>query len=239
MHNSNLNVTPINDYTSLISQLKTEQQRLNKKSLESYWLRYTFRRIPLLFGSGFIFFAVCLGMAMFKEIGLNTVNSFLNGLISFDVGCLNYIFGGVLLLLFLRGTIPCGSKYVNTTWHKVITNISLLTLSLATFFIVIRSQHPLIFGLAVFSFMTIFSILLDRTLGFTRRNERYQLFANRAEGLCILFASRGKLNIEFAESHLLELAQYYEQLRLSKYNDTISDSHYLLAQLEQLKGISK
>jgi hypothetical protein len=96
-----------------------------------------------------------------------------------------------------------------------------------------------VFGLTVFSVVTLLSILIDRTLGFTRRNERYQLFEGRAESLQVLFVSRNALNIPFAESHLLELAKFWEELRLSKHNDTVSDSHYLLALVEQLKGASK
>lgn len=131
-------------------------------------------------------------------------------------------------------------KATELDWSlKFFTNSLLLNLLLVGVLVTLISKYPLVLGLAVFSVVAISTMLIERSLGFTRRNERYQLFASRAEGLCILFASREKLGVPFVESHLLELGQFYEALRLSKHNDTISDSHYLLAQVERLKDASK
>ncbi|WP_279462330.1 hypothetical protein [Aeromonas dhakensis] len=79
-------------------------------------------------------------------------------------------------------------------------------------------------------------------LGFTRRNERYQLFSNRAEGLIVESRSWGKIcdesgnMINFNEKYLLECAAFFEELRLDKHNAAVRDSFYLLRLKEKLLG---
>ncbi|MGL6071874.1 hypothetical protein, partial [Craterilacuibacter sp.] len=105
---------------------------------------------------------------------------------------------------------------------------------------VVDQAHALLLGLAVFSLVTLGAFLADRTLGFTRRNERYQLFASRAEGLIVLSRSRkvmainGYKEIEFGEAHLLECAAFFDELRFDKHNATMSDSFYVLRLKEKL-----
>jgi hypothetical protein len=241
---SQSNITSITDYAGLNVVLKQTENNLQNKVTETNWLRYVFRRIPLYSAIGLIFFSVCLAMAMIDKIGFNVVDQFLKQFISFDFNWgLRILISSLFLMLVLT---PISKRKVFNKeieglalWVKLSANALFITMFMSGFSVIISGQYRLYLGLAAFSVVTLSAMLMDRTLGFTRRNERYQLFASRAEGLQILFASREALKIPFAESHLLELAKFYEELRLSKHNDTISDSHYLLAQFEQLKGALK
>ncbi|MCU7964523.1 MULTISPECIES: antiviral RADAR system accessory protein RdrD [unclassified Shewanella] len=236
------NIKPITNYTELLAVLNATKVELKDKVKETNWLRYTFRRIPLYSATGLIFFAVCLAMAMVDQIGFKVIDQFLKQPISLDFNWPEWILGIsfllLLIFLFVSSTKQSDVEALSLL-SKFATNSLLLDMLLVGGLVVITSPYPLQLGLALFSVVTLSAMLIERSLGFTRRNERYQLFASRAEGLCILFASREKLGVPFVESHLLELGQFYEALRLNKHNDTISDSHYLLAQVERLKDASK
>lgn len=233
----------IRNYDDLIQLLSNEKQRLNDKYEHTYWRRYFFRRAPLFFGAGMTFFIACLLMVMMKQIDLKSIDSFLNDLITPAIREHHYTIFAIYLLFVLIFIIRiincCEVKLGKFYGRKIATKALLFSLLVVIFITIISNKHPLFFGLAAFSTLTLFSLLIDRVLGYTRRNERYQLFAGRAEGLCVLFASREQLGIKFQESHLLELAKFYEELRQSKYNDTVADSHYLLTLVEQLKAPSK
>ncbi|KJV32784.1 hypothetical protein VI06_04975 [Aquitalea magnusonii] len=242
-------VDSITNYKELLTMLANEEESLKLKVKETYWLRYVFRRIPLFAGVGLIFFGVCFAMAMTKEIGFEAVDKFLKSLLLFDKGCRDYILIVSLALLLARALLPWyffDRKSINDSnkkkiWNKFldkpVTNFLLSGVLLSGFSTILASKYPLQFGIAVFSVVTVSSILIDRVLGFTRRNERYQLFCSKALGLQILFRSREKLKIIFSQSHLLECSQFYEELRQSKHNDTVADSFYILSQIEQLKQL--
>ncbi|MGL4926149.1 MAG: antiviral RADAR system accessory protein RdrD [Plesiomonas shigelloides] len=256
--NSNSNNSQINHYTTLITALTSEKERLNRKSNESYWLRYTFRRIPLFFGAGLIFYAACLAMSMVKSIGLQSVNLFItsiNSSITPKEGSLisdlitqyvnpHCIYTSLFIALFIMHILIGRKCRTNDDFCpgsklKAITDILLLSLSASIFLITIKSESPLIPGLITYLTLAALAILTERMLGFTRRNERYRLFADRAEALVSLFTRRRDFNIEFKESYLIEVFQFQEELQLRKYNDTVADSHYLLTLVEQLKAPSK
>jgi hypothetical protein len=227
----------------LLGALEQTQKDLKNKAKETNWLRYTFRRIPLYAASGFIFFAVCLAMAMVEQIGFKVVDQFLKQPTSLDFNWREYTLIISFLLLQLLAFFT-GKKFTDKKidglglFVRLLTTILLLAILLSVFSVVITSQYPLQLGLASFSVVLLSAMLTERSLGFTRRNERYQFFAARAEGLQTLFASRKMLDIKFCEAHLLELAKFYEELQQSKFKDTLSDSHYLLTQLEQFKAAS-
>lgn len=227
----------ITSHAELVEFIKETENVLRNKAHETKRLRYIFRRIPLYAATGFTFFIVCLAMAIMEPIGFKVVNPLLKDTIPFVVV---FILISLLGSVFFYNETPSSESTEKFDFHfKFLTNSSLLNLLLIGVLVALTSRHPIFFGIIIFSVITFPAMLIERSLGFTRRNERYQLFADRAESLCILFASRDKLGVKFAESHLIELVQFYEELRLSKHNDTISDSHYLLTLVEQLKVPSK
>lgn len=281
---SESDTTSTNKYTNLIEYLSSEQERLKRKSYESYWLRYLFRRIPLFFGAGLIFYTACLAMSLLKVIGLDSVNSFLHSLnasldesivpvlrsitlslgsilssllhwlnthpgshvtslirdfITKDANSYHIFVASALLMYIMYIIIHLKCDFFHGCITKAITKTLLLSSSTSVFFITINSKAPLIIGFIVFSIITVLGILTERMLGFTRRSERYQLFSDRAKALIFLFTRRRDFNIKFQESYLTEIFQFQEELQLSKYNDTVADSHYLLTLVEKLKAPSK
>lgn len=241
--NNSYTPNAINNYDDLIKTLSKERDELNKKNKNTYWSRYIFRRAPLFLGAGLTFFLACFLMATTKEIDLKSINAFLNSLVTPVIRKHNYVFLAIyvfFIIMYTTDIITYFKETSNESASRKVAATAILFISLVVIFITaISNKHPVFFGLATFASLTIFSLLTDRVIGYTRRNERYQLFAGRAESLCVLFASRKNLGIQFQESHLLELAKFYEELRQSKYNDTVADSHYLLTLVEQLKAPSK
>ena len=215
-------------------------------------MRFLFRRIPLFFGSGLIFFGMCFAATFFDNIGMVKIESFLKSINSFEVEWQGGIFFILLALIFLKECICwCffSLKYDslsvkddgeccirNIDLNKTFTVLLLLCLLVYGFFIVISSEFALVFGLTAFSTVTFVAILIDRTLGFTRRNERYALFSSKAKGLSELMRFRKMAGMNFDESYLNECHNFYEDLRMAKYNDTIGDSFYILNQLEKFKN---
>ena len=241
----------ITNFDELIQMYEWYASDLKKKDKKSYWLRYLFRRIPLFAGMGLIFFVVCLALTMTETFGLQEIKDFLVSLRWFDVGCRDWILIGSFVLLLLRSFLPwswfaaqdktkTGRKKWETCWEKPATLLLLSSVLFGGFSWIISQEHALLLGLSFFAIVTVGALLADRTLGFTRRNERYQLFANRAEGLIVESRSRGKIldksgkTIQFNEEHLLECSAFFEALRQDKHNATMSDSFYVLRLKERL-----
>lgn len=239
---------------------------LKNKARESYWLRYLFRRLPLFSGAGLIFFGVCLALELNNSFSVN-IDDFFHSLILFDKGCRDIILIGSVVLLLLRSFLPqtwfvekygkeTGAEINNESnaenknlhkiwtehWEKPITLLLVFSALISGFSWIISHPHALSLGLSIFSVITLGVLLADRMLGFTRRNERYQLFSNRAEGLIVESRSWGKIcdesgnMINFNEKYLLECAAFFEELRLDKHNAAVRDSFYLLRLKEKLLG---
>lgn len=136
------------------------------------------------------------------------------------------------------------SKSYRKIWskhlEKPIAFLLVFSAFLSGFFWIVAQDHALLLGLIIFAVITLGALLADRTLGFTRRNERYQLFANRAEGLIVESRSRKTIldksgkSIQFNEEHLLDCSAFFEELRQDKHNATMSDSFYVLRLKERL-----
>lgn len=239
---------------------------LKNKARESYWLRYLFRRLPLFSGAGLIFFGVCLALELNNSFSGN-IDDFFHSLILFDNGCRDLILIGSVVLLLLRSFLPqtwfvekygkeAGAEINNENnaknknlhkiwtehWEKPITLLLVFSALISGFSWIISHPHALSLGLSIFSVITLGVLLADRMLGFTRRNERYQLFSNRAKGLIVESRSWGKIcdesgnMINFNEKYLLECAAFFEELRLDKHNAAVRDSFYLLRLKEKLLG---
>ncbi|WP_156560001.1 MULTISPECIES: antiviral RADAR system accessory protein RdrD [Aeromonas] len=256
----------ITNFDELTQMYSFHAIALKNKGRESYWLRYLFRRLPLFSGFGLIFFCVCLALEM-NNMFSGKIDDFFHSLILFDKGFRDHILIGSVVLLLLRSFLPwtlfvdkygkeAGAEINNESntknktfrkmwteyWEKPITLLLVLSALISGFSWIISHPHALLLGLIIFSVVTFGSLLADRMLGFTRRNERYQLFANRAEGLIVESRSWGKIDDKsgdmnnFNEKHLLECAAFFEELRLDKHNAAMRDSFYLLRLKEKLLG---
>ena len=249
----------ITNFDELVEAYEHSCNHLKSKDAESYWLRYLFRRIPIFASTGLIFFGICFAITLTENFGTKKIDEFLLSLRLFDVGYRDHILIGSFFLLLLRSLLPwkwfANKKTTQATeeqktknWRKIWSEklekpIALLLISsmlLSGFSWIIAQNHTLLLGLTIFSVVTLGTLLADRTLGFTRRNERYKLFSMRAEGLILETNSRKQIKdtqgkpIEFNEEHLLECLAFFEELRLDKYNATMSDSFYLLRLKQRL-----
>lgn len=62
---------------------------------------------------------------------------------------------------------------------------------MALFFVALDAEQPVIVGISLAGSVTIMALIANKTLGFTRRDERYQLFSRRAN-FWLLFIDRSK-----------------------------------------------
>jgi len=251
----------IRSYDDLIARLAAEADKLKKKADQQYLWRYVFRRIPLFFGFGLIFFAICFAMTLRREQGVTEMNDFLHGWwcwVLQGVGeelLWRLLVAGVpiafvLALLFCpcvssrkqpgedasgQGTpTPAVTDDVNPCGQR----IGLLVLAICAvllFGLVLAHAEPLYLGLSLFASITLIAMWTDRTLGFTRASERNYLFAGRADRLRELLEFRKSKSIELEEKDLQEVAALFDELALSKYRDTVGDTFFLLKHLERLK----
>ncbi|WP_374518522.1 hypothetical protein [Undibacterium squillarum] len=248
----------IDSFEAAISILQYEKGCLEDSRENTEWLRYVFRRIPLFSSAGLVFYLTCFSMTFVRDIGFTGVNKFLKAPIVIPCNGASIAFLVALILLcFLmvwnlylmkvkrndgKGKLSFkeevrrnGVKGKSNQMQKYITTCLLLMLLISGVALIRQSEFPLVLGLTTFSVVTFFSMITDRTLGFTRGNERSRLFATRAESLQIMLRSRLALNEKFEKSHLDELYKFFDELRLMKYNDTVADTQYLMTQLEKLK----
>lgn len=236
-------------YDDLIDVLAKEAEALQKKADQKYQWRYVFRRIPLFFGFGLIFFAVCLAIALQDSIGVTAMNAFLHGFSPWvwkiaggDLYVPLFIIVmlvAVVLALLLCSCTCADQQPVRSADIKLCRQrnalVALGVNSAAVFCGVLACPFPLYPGLALFASVTLIAMWTDRTLGFTRANERYALFAGRADRLRKLLEFRKSKSTVLKEKDLQEVAALFDELALSKYRDTVGDTFFLLKHLERLK----
>lgn len=239
----------IRSYDDLIGVLAEDAEALQKKADQKYQWRYVFRRIPLFFGFGLIFFAVCFAIALQEGIGVTAMNAFLHGSSPWvwkNAGGDLYIPSIMIIMLvavilaLLLCSCACKDNKLATRadvklcqqWNAL---AALGVASVAVFCGVLACPFPLYLGLAIFASVTLIAMWTDRTLGFTRASERYALFAKRAARLKALLEFRKSKSTVLQEKDLQEVVALFDELALSKYHDTVGDTFFVLKYLERLK----
>jgi hypothetical protein len=231
------NQTPIASFSALVSKLKEQKAQLESKQKKSYWKRYIIRRLPLVSISFLIFFASFFSMGLVKEIGFQAVNSSLATLaVVPDINFL-WILTTPIIIQFIL--IPERLDKINKktlALNKIGFIICIFSFFSFLAMLIMKMEFAVQLGFPIFTLFTILPLLFDRTLGWTRQNNRFGLFSCKLQGLIELNATREKLSIEFSEHNVLEYLKVIDDFNNSKYNDTISDSFYLLHQAEKLKS---
>ncbi|AMB76803.1 hypothetical protein [Pantoea ananatis] len=215
----------IASFPQLIRWFDDEAKRLSDKSKEVRMLSYLFRRLSLYFGSALCFFILCLVMTFTKSVTLVIVNNWLNSLpeaLSWWAGLVLLVITGVFISIFRQS---------NRITAIILSSLILIAL-MVLFFVALTAEQPIIVGISLAGSVTIMALIANKTLGFTRRDERYQLFSRRAEFLATLYRSQQAMNSDYTQENLQELKQFNEDLWRTKQNDTLSDSFYLLKKLE-------
>ncbi|MEN4933456.1 hypothetical protein MRBLMC1_001309 [Pantoea agglomerans] len=215
----------IASFPQLIRWFDDKAKRLSDKSKEVRMLSYLFRRLSLYFGSALCFFILCLVMTFTKSVTLVMVNNWLNSVpeaLSWWVG---------LVLLVITGALISFFRQSNRIAAIILSSLILIAL-MVLFFVALTAEQPIIVGVSLAGSVTIMALIANKTLGFTRRDERYQIFSRRAEFLATFYRSQQAMNYVFTQENLQELKQFNEDLWRTKQSDTLSDSFYLLKKLE-------
>ncbi|NEG58256.1 hypothetical protein [Pantoea agglomerans] len=215
----------IASFPQLIGWFDDKAEELLDKSKEVRMLSYLFRRLSLYFGSALCFFILCLMMTFTKSVTLVMVNDWLNSVQE----ALSWWAG--LLLLVITSAFISFFRQNNRIAAIILSNLILIAL-MALFFVALTAEQPVIVGISLAGSVTIMALIANKTLGFTRRDERYQLFSHRAKFLATLYRSQQAMNSVFTQENLQELKQFNENLWSTKQSDTLSDSFYLLKKLE-------
>ncbi|MBW5893637.1 hypothetical protein IM880_15580 [Pectobacterium polaris] len=229
------------DANGLQSKLKEELKNLRRKEYLSYWPRFLIRRISLYAIPFLMFFTFFFCLSLTKKVGVEEVNNILGTLsISFS-GCLllGIIISGVVLLLQWRcfnckygpqdtnGVV--GSRKLN---YKLIAHIVFVIVCVLLFVFIYCTNNKVFYGFIVFLVLTLLPLIIDRTLGVTRQNERHKLYVRRLERLNELNILREKMNIKFEESHFIEYMKLVDEADHGKSQDTVSDTSYFMTLIE-------
>lgn len=232
------------NYNKLCEFLEKEKMYLIPKKNSTYWVRYTIRRIPLYMIVGFVYFLI-LNMFLFSESPLKNISL---ELVLSSSDFFNFIekkrvISSMLVIIFtfqwmlISFIVFLGLKsYKYNILLKISINLSLFIILIIMMNICSKNNLSYIFGLFLFSISTFLPLIIDRTLGYTRRNERYSYYISKIERLIALNKSREKLRILFSEEFILESINAIDSLYLNKNNDTVNDTLYLLSQLEKFKS---
>ncbi len=213
---------PIKDFDTLITAIKEEKAQLDAGEKAGHLKSHLVRRIPISFGAGFISFLGCFLLIATKAASTEEVSQTLKQLIIFHVPspCLGPQTGIALALLALVGGHACKlGKSFKTAQH-----VCLCFASLSTFSACLNTAQPVPLGLLCFGTISLCAMLADRTLGYTKSNERYQLFSRKLGGLVVMSESRKARGIPLEEVHLLEFAKIFDDLRTDKHSNTVADT---------------
>lgn len=237
----------ITTFDSLQTEMNNQLVRLRRKENESYWPRYLVRRISLYAIPALMFFGFFFSLGLSKNIGFDKVNAMLGNIdfLPMTVSILLSVITALLAVLLLQWKlfnsrcIQCLSateKISNDSNYKLMAHILIILFCVSVFFLLYKTKFTVYYGLLAFFILTFLPLLVDRTLGITRRNERFTILIRKLERLNKLNISRRSLAVTFQEVHLLEYMKILEDADDSKTKDTVSDTSYIMSQLEKLKS---
>ncbi|KAE8177045.1 hypothetical protein GLP21_11290 [Photobacterium carnosum] len=235
MQKNDIKIKEITSFDDIIVLMTAQSSKLKEKSQETEWQRHIARRIPVYAGTVMVFFLACLLMTTTKALPLEQVGNLLSELSKLLTSGFGFI---ILILLYaLIHGVYIYKTYTGYKWlkHSLSLGLKLITALLFLWIISFENKSASLFtGIMLFGTATFSAMLADRTLGYTRRNERYDFFSKRAEAIATKYTSlKAMPNSSFSEQHLNECLAFFEQIYLSKYNDTVTDSFYLLSQIEK------
>lgn len=229
------------DADGLQPKLKEELKNLRKKEYLSYWPRFLIRRISLYAIPFLMFFTFFFCLSLTKKVGVDKVNNMLGTLsISFSGYLLVGIITSIVVLLlqwrcFNRKYSPqdangvVGSRKLK---YKLLAHVMFVISCVLLFVFIYCTNNKVFYGFIVFLVLTLLPLIIDRTLGGTRQNERLKLYIRRLERLDELNVFRGEMNIKFEESHFLEYMKIVDEADNSKNQDTVSDTSYFMTLIE-------
>lgn len=228
----------ISTYDELQTKIAAKKQEFESKQQASYWQRYVIRRIPLFTIPILVFYSTIFALGFVKDIGSLAANLLVPSLpisvyITSDVLCTLF---AVVVVHFVFVSLKYEEMSKNLRlFNKLVFNLS-MTATIYSISVLINYEiQSVALGVVVFAPLCILPLLVDRTLGWTRQNDRFKLFSSKMQGLIELNLARASLDVAFGERNVLEYIGILEQFESQRYNDTVSDSFYILSKIEQLK----
>lgn len=221
-------ITKITDYQELLTAWQQEREWQLSRAAEERWLVYLCRRLPLYLTSGLMLFGLLMGLSLLdgvKQADLFAVNLSLKGFLqTYKI----WLFA-ILACWKLGAVLVCKKP-----WQGGVLSYLLATALLWLLDIIFSTTQPALFGVMVFSCGLVSVLLADRMLGYSRRNERYQMVADKIEVIMIGVRSKSLLPDQpFGIELLQEYIDFISALREGKYEQTVADSSVLTRFIEQ------
>lgn len=229
------------DANGLQAKLKEELENLREKECKSYWPRFLIRRISLYAIPFLMFFTFFFCLSLTKKVGLEKVSAMINVL---NLPSWNSLFWGVVIivLVLLIQWLMFNRKFRSQATNSIIktsragyknfAHVILFMGFIILFLSVYGCEYKLYYGFLTFLALTLCPLFIDRTLGLTRKNERFKLYIRRLERLNELNVFREKINIKFEEPHFIEYIKLVDEADHSKNQDTVSDTSYFMTLIE-------
>lgn len=230
------------DANGLQAKLKEELKNLREKECKSYWPRFLIRRISLYAIPFLMFFTFFFCLSLTKKVGLEKVSAMIDVL---NLPSWNSLFWGVAIIILVLSIqwLMFNHKFCSQATNSIIktsragyknfAHVILLIGFIILFLSVYGCEYKLYYGFLTFLALTLCPLLIDRTLGLTRKNERFKLYIRRLERLNELNVLRDKINIKFEEPHFIEYIKLVDEADHSKNQDTVSDTSYFMTLIEK------
>ncbi|WP_421228394.1 hypothetical protein [Aeromonas enteropelogenes] len=221
-------VTQISGYQELLAAWEQERKWQLARAAEERWLVYLCRRLPLYLAAGLMLFGMLLGLSLLdgvKPADLLALQMALKEFLQAHMVCLLGILACWKLLAVLVFKKP---------WQGGVLSCLLAAALLWLLNVIFATAQPVLFGVLVFSCGLTSALLADRMLGYSRRNERYQMVADKIEVIILGIRSKSLLpDRKFDEVLLQEYIDFITALREGKYEQTVSDGAALTRVVER------
>lgn len=221
-------ITQITNYPELLAAWQQEREWQLARAAAERWLVYLCRRLPLYLATGLMPFGLMLALSLMDGVKpadlLATQGVFKQ--------CLQTQTVSLLWILALWKLV--GVLVFKKPWQGGFLSYLLATALLLLLYMIFSTTQPVLFGVIVFSSGLVSVLLADRMLGYSRRNERYQMVADKIEVIMIGIRSKSMLPDQPFDIGLLqEYIDFISALREGKYKQTVADSSVLIRLIEK------
>lgn len=221
-------ITQITDYQELLAAWQQEREWQLARAAAERWLVYLCRRLPLYLAAGLMPFGLMLAFSLMDGVKpadlLATQVTFKQCLQTQTINLL-----GILAFWKLMAVLV-----FKKPWQGGVLSFFLATTLLCLLNVILATAQPVLFGVLLLGCSLTIVLLADRMLGYSRRNERYQMVADKIEVIMIGIHSKSLLPDQpFGMKLLQEYIDFISVLREGKYEQTVADSSALTRLIEQ------
>lgn len=224
-------VMQITGYPELLAAWEQERNWQLARAKEERWLVYLCRRLPLYLATGLMLFGLLLGLSLLDGVKQED-------LLAVQMALKEFLQAHWVILLGILAFWKLVAVLVyKKPWQGGALSFLLAATLLWLLNVIFATAQPILFGVIVFGCGLASVLLADRMLGYSRRNERYQMVADKIEVIVLGIRSKSLLSDrQFDEVLLQEYIDFITALREGKYEQTVSDGHALTRVVEQFAG---